>query len=62
MQEILGKYPMLFQTLCICYELEILQEKIYVDVLQPVKSVKIFNLENLGYSQPQLARCPLLRG
>ena len=33
-------------TPCICYELEISWEKFFVAALQPVKSTKIFNLEN----------------
>ena len=32
---------------CICYEFEISQEKIFTVV--PMKSVKLFNLEILGY-------------
>ena len=31
---------------CSCYELEISREKIFVAMLRPVKSTKIFNLEN----------------
>ncbi len=33
-------------THCSCYELEISQEKIFVAMVRPAKSMKIFNLEN----------------
>ena len=34
---------------CICYELEISWDKIFAAVLRPVKSMKFFYLEILGY-------------
>ena len=41
----------------ISFELEILREKIFADILRPVKSVKIFNLENLSYMVPVHVCC-----
>ena len=42
---------------CICYELEISQEKHFAAVLRPVNPVKTFNSENLGYTVCACKRC-----
>ena len=34
---------------CSCHKVEILREKFFAAMFRPAKSMKIFDLENLGY-------------